>query len=140
MALTTAGDIFQLRNSTSRTLRIIEIRIGQTNITALENLAVQLVRGTGGSTGTALTEYEWNVDGPAATATAASRATSFGTEVDSGGVDLDYGAVWNILQEFVWLPTPDLELIIPPSFDLGIGISVPNASTSINVNVVWQES
>lgn len=139
--ISTTGDVFQLVNGSTRTLRIMEVRIGQTNLTSLELLALQFVVGTGGGTGTGLTEYEWNADGPAATAAAASRQTGFVSQVASVGQTLDYGVVWNILQEFVWLPHPDLEIIVPPSTNFAWSLgTTPSGPVSFDYNVVWQES
>lgn len=132
------GDVFQLHGGANR-VEVIEIRMGQTTLTDLEQLVVTLERGTGGTGGLALTEREWQTAYQAPTAAALSESTAFTQDVDATALDLDYQMTWNILQELVWLPTPEFPLILPPNVNLGIALQAPSATISLNVGIVWRE-
>ena len=132
------GDIFQLRNGATRRVEILEIRIGQTSITSLELLVIAFNRGAGGVGGSALTERKFLTTMPTATATAHSDNTDFTTDV--GTLDFDFGDVWNVLQNYVWLPTPEIKIILEASDHFAIALDTgPSANMSVTVNVIWRE-
>lgn len=135
-AVSATGDIFQIRNSsTDRRAEILEIRFGQTSLTDLELLTYAFNRGTNGAGGTPLTERPFLSDMPAAACEAATGAVT-----DVVVANLEYGGVWNVLQEFVWLPSPEIQIILEPGDDLGIAIeTTPSGSMSTSCNVVWRE-
>jgi hypothetical protein len=133
LAVTDTGDFLQLRGAAGAIVEILEIRVSQTSDTTLAMNAISIQRGTAGSGGAARSEYEYDTAGPTALVTAFSLAT-----VDVGSVDLAVVAGWNILQEFVWLPTPEMQLHLAASDHLGI--SLLNADTlTVNAQVTWRE-
>lgn len=138
IAQSATGDVFQLRNGSTRRVEILEIRMGQTTLTDLEQLAIALNRGSGGAGGSALTERAFLSTMPTATATAHSDNTDFTTDV--GTLDFDYGDVWNILQNYVWLPTPEIKIVLEASDHFAIALDTgPSAAISLTVNVIWRE-
>ncbi len=138
-AVTAAGDFFQLRNeSTDRRAEVLEIRFGQTTLTSLEILRYAFNIGTNGGGGSALAERSYLSDHPAAACEALSDNTDFTTDVTAS--TFEYGGVWNVLQEFVWLPTPEIKIILEPGSNLGIALDdAPSGSASMTCNVIWRE-
>lgn len=134
LAVVDGGDFFQLRNTTARSVLIHAVHVSQTSdlsITAMQ--FVNIRRGVGGLAGTGLDEWENDVSGVAAGATAFSLPTT-----DVGTADWDAFFGWNILQEFVWLPTPEMRLKLKASDHLGIAII--SDTLTVNVTVFWEES
>ena len=128
------GDWFQLRNGAAVTVEILEIQVFQHVETTLVMNALELRRGTGGAGGTGMTEDEWQTLGTTPLATAFSLPT---TDVGTADLTLTYG--WNILQPFVWLPTPEIYLHLKPSDHLGIAAVVADSIAGVGCNIIWRE-
>jgi len=133
LAVVDNGDFLQLRNTTAIRIEVLEIVVYQTSDVTLAMKALRFQRGVGGSGGTALTEREWDVAGQAPAGACFSLPT-----VDVGTLDLDVHRGWNILQEYVWLPTPAFPLILKPSDHLGISLR-DNTTLTIGCGILWQE-
>lgn len=135
IAVTDTGDFFQLRNGTNALVELKSIRVFQTSDTTLAMNAVNIIRGDTGAGGVAMVEHEYgNITGPTAVAAALSLATT-----DVTNADLSFWGGWNILQEFVWLPTPELQIELVRSDHLGLALAVADTLT-IGVNVIWDET
>ena len=133
-SLADTGDWFQLRNGASCIVEILEIRVFQHVETDIQLNGIRLARGVGGAAGTGLTEYDYDVNNPAPVATAFSLPTT-----DVGTLDLEIRCGWNILQEFVWLPTPEIQIILHASDHLGIAPIVADAIAGVGCSITWQE-
>lgn len=133
--LTDAGDFLLLAGTAGTRAKIHEIRVWQDALTTLTMDGLRFSRGAGGSGGAALTEYDMD---PGDTAVLA--ATSLPT-VDVGTIDYQLHMGWNLLQEALWLPTPDQQLWLNDGDDLGIGRIVTSAvaHASVSVSVTWEE-
>lgn len=134
VSVTDATQFFQLVGGTGACVEILEIRVFQTSDTALAMNALHIERGTGGAGGTARTEDEHSPDGPAAIASASDGSPT--TEVT--GVDMNIRVGWNILQEAVWLPTPELQLWLKQNDDLAISLATADTLT-IGYTITWNE-
>ncbi len=113
---------------------LIEAKIFQRGSTTLTQEVIRFHRGTAGSGGGALTEHEWAIDGP----TSLTLATSLPT-MDVGTDDWVYHEGWNILQQAIVLPIPEMQLPFQGSDDLGIAQMTGIAHTGVGVTVTWQE-
>ena len=127
------GDFFQMRNTTGNRIEVLEIRVWQTSDTALAMNAIRIQRGVGGSGGNAVTERSWDAGGKSVAATCFDTCTG-----DVGTLDLDIHCGWNILQEFVWLPTPEFYLILQPSDHVGLSLLISDSLT-MGASMLWQE-
>ncbi len=133
LTVSTVNDILQLRNSTTMKAYIHEIRVWQTSDTVLNMNAIRIRKGTGGATGTATTVNKFDPSDGNSSVTGFSLP---GTNVGTFTFDLHAG--WNILQEFIWIPTPKMQLFIGLSTHLSISLLIADALT-MGVNVVWEE-
>jgi len=136
--ISAATQFFQLRgDTTGSAAEILEIIVFQTGATALDAMnGIHIERGTGGTTGAAQTEDEWMIDGPAANFAAADVGSAFGVQV--GTVDWNYRRGWNFLQEFVWLPTPEVQIWLKESDDLALSLIISDTLT-IGYSITWVE-
>lgn len=129
------GDWGQLRNGASCIVEVLEIQVFQVIETTLDMNGIRLVVGTVGSGGTDESNDKYQTDGPAAIADFFTLPT---VDVSTPILELFQG--WNILQPFVWLPTPETQLILSPSQALGIRPVKADAITSgVGINIIWQE-
>lgn len=127
------GD-FGLLVGTAGTRAVVhEVRVFQTGVTALAMDVVRLNRGTLGAGGGALTEQRMD---PADTTNVLVATSLPTTDVTS-----DYQVLvgWNLLQEVVWLPTPEQQLILNDGDDLGIGRIGAVAHTGVGFSITWEE-
>ena len=130
-----ATDVFALIGGTGAIAHILEIRIWQIALTAVTNEEIIIVRGTGGATGVGVTEYDyWAGDTPILTA-----VSNPGTDVATG-IDLEIRAGWNVLQPFVWLPTPQLQIPMKEDDDLGISFLSTTVYTTLGCQITWEET
>lgn len=134
LSVTDTGDFLQLRSTTGVICEVLEIRCWQTSDTTLAMNGIQISRGASGAAGSDVTNHEWDIAGPGAVADAFSLAT---TDVDT--LDLDIRCGWNILQEFVWLPTPEFQIHLAASDHLGVHL-VNTDSLTMGWTIVWRET
>lgn len=131
--LADAGDFFLLAGGTTP-WRLLEVRVFQRGTTTVTMDSIRLHRGTAGAGGGAVTEFEYTTAGPAATVVATSLPTT-----DVGTDDWEYRIGWNLLQEAVFLPIPELWVPFKANDDLGITRATTTAHTGVGVQVVWEE-
>ena len=131
--LADSGDFFLMEGG-STPWRLLEVRVWQRGTTTLTMDTIRLHRGVGGGTGTALTEFEYTTAGPASVVQAQSLPT-----VDVGTDDWIYRGGWNLLQEWVFLPPPEMWVPFKANDDLGITRATTTAHTGVGVQVVWEE-
>jgi len=132
LAVTDTGDFIQIRNGSDTRIEVIEVRVWQTSDTALAMNAVRLHRGVSGAAGTGLTEREWDNQSGTLGVTGFSMPTT-----DVGTLSLDIHSGWNILQEWIWLPTPEMPLILMNNEMLGVSLLIADTLT-IGVSITWQ--
>lgn len=128
-----SGDFFQMVGGTTPWI-LLGVRVFQRGTTSLTMDSCLLHRGTGGSGGTPLTEFEYGTAGPAATVACASLPT-----VDVGADDWQWRGGFNLLQELVKLPIPALWVPFKANDDLGITRATTTAHTGVGVQVEWAE-
>ncbi len=132
---TDAGDFLLLTGIAGTRAKIHEIRVWQDGTTSLIMDGLRFSRGSGGSGGGSVTEHDR--DGGE---TAAIVVTSLPT-TDVISIDYELHMGWNLLQEALWLPTPDQQLWLNDGDDLGIGriLTSATAHVSVSVSVTWEE-
>lgn len=130
-----SNDFFQLRNPGGVRVELLELRVFQTGSTAIMNHSLLLLVGTGGSGGTALTEYEIDTVGSDAVATAHSNAGGI-TSIST--FTLMASLWWVNIHETVWFPTPSFPGLLRPGqqFAVAIGTGQP---TFVGISLVWEE-
>ena len=133
--LADVGDFFQLIGG-ANPWRLIECRVFQRALTAITMEVLTLTRDTGGSGGSGIVEYDYGgVDQPTPTTVCLTLPT---TDV-AGPLDLEQHLGWNMLQEAVWLPTPQMYIPCRANDDIGISQITGTANVDVGVSVIWQE-
>lgn len=127
------GDFGALIGTAGTRARIHEIRVWQTGTTTLTLDVLRFTRGSAGAGGGTPTEYDMDT-----TDTAVLNALSLPT-TDVGTATYQLHMGWNLLQEALWLPTPDQQLVLGDGEDLGIGRVGAVAHTGVGWSVTWEE-
>lgn len=133
LAVTDDGDFLQLRNGASTVVEIHEVRVFQTSDLALNPNGINFRRGVGGAGGATHTEWKYDVSSPDAGIAALDLATT-----DVGTVDLHLVFGWNLLQEFVWLATPQQRIWLAASDHFGVALSDDDTLT-MGWFIHWEE-
>lgn len=131
--LADAGEFFALIGGANPWL-LLEVRVWQRGTTTLTVDTLIFRRGTGAAGGTGLTEYKYGTAGSVNTVTGVSLPTT-----DIVTVDWEYKMGWNLLQEAVFLPTPELWLPGQAADDFAITRSTTTAHTGVGVQASWAE-
>ena len=137
LSVTDTGDVFQLRMPSTRKATILSIRLWQTSITSLFMSNVRIRRGVGGAGGAAVTEQEYDTETAGPGGVVVSLPTT-----DVGTIDWEFTDGHNILQPFIWLPTPAEQLVVMASDHLGISWGTTNGmpfTSSAGFNIIWEE-
>lgn len=134
LSVTDAGDFLQLRNASDQLVVIHEIRVFQEPATPTLVLnGVNIRRGINGAVGSSHSEWLIGKSGAAAGAAAFSLPT---TDVDTADLDFFFG--WNLLQEWVYLPTPETRIHLANSDHLGVALNA-DATATIGWLIIWEE-
>jgi len=111
-------DLFLLQSTSGMAFRLLEIVLGQTTLTTVEELKVSLKRFSGaytaGSAGTATTGQKHVFGDASPIVTCAVNATTQ-TAVGSGAVSILRSDVFYEVNGYQYLAIPDREIIIAPS-------------------------
>ncbi len=134
--LADSGDIFNLEANGTRPYRMVEVRVYQMGSDTLDMKSLKLRRGViTTAAGTAVTEREWDTNGPAPVCVARSLPTT-----DVASIDWELNIGWNILQsEALWQPTPEWYLPCNGNQDFGVGQIQGAAHTNVGCTFVWEE-
>lgn len=122
VSVSVAQDIFNFTSTSSMALRIRRIELGQKTQTTVGALGVKLVNNpatvTAGSGGSSVTPQKTRPSDAAATFT--SRANDTTGQTTSGTQVLMFGRMWELLNGFFWMATPDEVFIARPSEGLAL--------------------
>lgn len=142
VAVTTTVDLFSVTVAADRPVVVMGLHLLQTTDlgdAAEEVLNIELVRAvTGGSGGTAETEYVYS--NPAVGATATAAVTSMNTTVSTGGTVIDRIG-WNVRIPLIWEPVPELRPKFSAAEDPFVFrlVAAPADSITISGVLLWTE-
>ena len=131
------GDMFQMRMPATRKATVLSIRMWQTSVVDLFMNLVRIRRGVGGAGGNAVVEQEYDTESAAPGAVVVDLPTT-----DVGTIDWEFNDGHNILQPFIWLPTPAEQLIVMPSDHIGVSWGTTNGmpfTSSAGFCIIWEE-
>jgi hypothetical protein len=131
-AITAAKTLLQIK-SVNSPLEILEMRISQVTKTTSELLEVQILRKTAAATVTSFTPLELDTGGPAALAVGGTSATGYNASAEGTNGDILFKTHWNVLNgEFLYLPTPEDRIWVPPNGFIAVKLNTaPAASMTI---------
>jgi len=129
VAVTGAITLVQLKAGTASILRILRAWVSQSNLTSSAEQRVQILRKSGAATVTSFTPLL--VDPGDAASNMVSSTSGTGTNASAEGTDGDILVAdnFNVLTGWLWIPTPEERIIIPPSGILGLKLPTAPASS-----------
>lgn len=136
VAVTAAQDLFSVFAPSDAIVIIHGFEISQSSDTDNENLSLLIHRATqDGGSGTAPTARPMEVGDTAFGGTLHANATTQGAE----GTFI-HAAAFSVLSGYVWMPTPEMRPVIPPSGSLAIELqSTPGDSLTMSGTLYFEE-
>ena len=137
VAVSAVQDLFEIVAASNVHVVLHEVRLLQITEEASEIVRLKFHRGTtsGSGGGTNPTPAPFDPGTPAADTTVEINNTSQSTEGTI--LFLDH---WNLVQPYIWLPTPEERIHIPGGGRLNIELEdAPDASTTISGVIVFEE-
>ena len=142
VAVSAQQDLFELVAPSDAVVVIHQIVLAQSSETGdaqEEGLLVQLKRGatTSGSAGSSVTPVPLQAGFSAAGSTVEANNT---TKASSGTIVTLHSEAWNIRAPFVWLPPPELRVVVSPGVRFTVELATtPNDSITMGGTVYFEE-
>jgi hypothetical protein len=143
VAVTAQQDFFELTAPATTGFMVHEVRIGQSSSTTSAELLIRLRRGTStttsGSGGSTATPVALHANDPAANVVVEINNTTK-MAVGSGALSLILVDTFNVLNGWIYLPTPETRPAMAPSqrFTVELG-TTPGSSTTISGTIIFEE-
>ncbi len=138
-AVTAAITLVQLKAGNA-TLRLLRAWCGQSNLTGSAMQTVQLVRKSVAATVTSFTPLQLDPGDAAALAVGGTAATGTNASAEGTDSDLFYADSFNVLNGWLWVPTPEERIIIAPSGIIGIKLpDAPGSSMTTSAGFLFGE-
>lgn len=127
-AVTAGITLVQLKAGSGSICRILRAWCSQRNLTGSAMQSIEIVRKSGAATVTSFTPLLWDPGDAAANAVGGTSATGYNASGEGTDGDVLVSDAFNILNGWLWVPTPEERIIVPPSGI--IGLKFPNAPGS----------
>ena len=136
VAVTAAQDLFEINAPADAVVIIHSLEITQSSDTDNENLNLLIHRGiTSGSGGSTPTARPLEASDTAFAGTVEANNTSQSTEGN-----ILHSAAFSVLAGYVWIPTPELRIVVPPSGRFIIELqSTPGDELTMTGTVYFEE-
>jgi hypothetical protein len=140
VAVTGAITLIQIKAGATRMVMLLRASVSQSNMTTMAMQRVQILRKTGTATVTSYTPLLYSPSQPAADAAGGTSAT--GTNASNEGTDGDIlvNDTFNILNGWLWIPTPEERIVVPPGGFIGLKLpTAPGSSMTTTAQMVFYE-
>lgn len=139
-SVTAAITLVQLLAGSSSMLRILRAWCSQSNQTTSAQQAIQIMRKSGAATVTSFTPLKLSPGDAASNMTSSTSGT--GTNASAEGTDTDvlYRDNFNVLNGWLWVPTPEERIVVPPSGILGLKFPIaPGSAMTVSAGFLVGE-
>jgi len=141
VAVTGAITLVQVKAGTSSTLTVLRAWCSQSNLTVSGQQRIEIVRKSAAATVTAFTLLgAWDPGDAASNMSSGTTAT--GTNASGEGTDGDILVpdVFNVLNGWLWVPTPEERIIVAPGGILGLKLpTAPGSSMTTTAGFLLGE-
>lgn len=139
-AISVAGaiTIIQLATPATCIALIHRLEISQSASTTSAQVRTQIVRKSAAATVTSYTPLEMSPGGNAALSVGGTSATGITASGEGTDTDIVFSAVWNALSGYLYLPTPEERIVVPPSSFLGVKFPA-NPALTITAQLIFEE-
>jgi|SRR5712691_329802 len=141
VAVTAAITLVQIKAGASSLVKIVRAWCSQSNITTSGMQRIQIVRKSAAATVTSFTPLLINCsDDVAAKAVGGTSSTGTNASAEGTDTDVDYPDAFNLLNGWLWIPTPEERIIVPPAGFIALKLpAAPAASTTISAGFWFGE-
>lgn len=140
-SVSAAITLIQIKAGAAKSVQILRAWVGNTDVETSNQLRVRLLRKTATATVTSFTPIEFDTDGPAAGAAGGTSATGVNASAEGTDGDVLVDDGFNILNGWLWVPTPEERIVVPAAGFLGLKLpAAPAAATVISAGIIFGET
>jgi len=140
ISVSTAITILQVKAGTTKQFEILRAWVTQSSSTTMYMQRIQLLRKTGAATVTSYTPLLLNPASPAADAAGGSSATGYTASSEGTDGDLLINDVFNTLNGWLYLPTPEERIKVPASGIVALKFpAAPAAAMTFTASIIFGE-
>jgi len=137
--ITTAKTILQIKAGAASALEILRASITNTTVDASDSGEAQILRKSAAATVTSFTPLLWDPADQAAKAVGGTAATGHTATVEGTDTDILVAEGFNVLNGWLWLPTPEERIIVPQGGIIGLKTAVTITSATLLGIMVFRE-
>lgn len=139
-SVTAAITLVQVKAPTDSVLKLLRAWISNTDLETSNQLRAQILRKSAAATVTSHTPAPTAVGMPASGAVGGTAATGVNASVEGTDSTVLVDDGFNILNGFLWVPTPDEQIVVPPGGIIALKLaSAPAGATVVSAGFVWDE-
>lgn len=133
--------LVQVKAGAAVPLRLLEVRVAQSGSTTSTMQRVRILRKSTAATVTSFTPLKFNPIDPAASAAGGTSATGTNaSNENSGDGDVLVDDVFNILNGWLWVPVPQMQIWVPAAGMIGVKFpAAPAAALTVTASITWEE-
>jgi hypothetical protein len=140
VAVTGAITLVQIVAGSTSILRILRAWCSQSNQTSSVMQRIQINRKSGAATVTSFTPLQFDPGDAASAAVGGTSATGTNASAEGTDTDVDVADNFNVLNGWLWVPTPEERIIVPPSGIIGLKFpTAPGSSMTVSAGFIFGE-
>ncbi len=138
-AITAAKTLLQVKAGASTMLELIYASITNSDNDASDTGSAEILRKTVAATVTSQTPFLFNPASQVADAVGGTAATGDTATAEGTDGDIIWDEGFNVLNGWVWMPTPEFRIIVPAAGILGLVSRTTITSANIKAMMVFHE-
>lgn len=139
VSVSTAITLLQIKAGTAKAVRILRAWVAQSGSTTSTMQRIRLVRKSAAATVTSFTPILLT-GAQAANAAGGTSATGHTASGEGTDGDILLDDVFNILNGWVWIPTPEERIIVPVGGMIGLKFpAAPGAALTVTAGIIFDE-
>ena len=139
-AVTGAITLVQLKAASTVVCQVVRAWCSQTNLTSSAMQQIEIVRKTAAATVTSFTPLLMQPGDAAAASVGGTAATGINATVEGTDGDILYPDAFNVLTGWLWVPTIEERIVVPPGGIIGVKLPVaPGSSMTTICGITFRE-
>lgn len=132
--------LLQIKAGTSRSVELIRATCNQSASTTSTMQRIQILRKTAAATVTSFTPVKIGGGAPTADAVGGTAATGTNASVEGTDGDILIADVFNIVNGWLWVPTPEERITIPAAGMVGLKFpAAPGSALTVTAQFIFGE-
>jgi hypothetical protein len=138
-AVTTAKTLLQIKAGASTPLEILRAWCTNGDVTADDQMEIQLIRKSAAATVTSFTPILFDPSDQAAKAVGGTSATGYNASAEGTDGDIVWREAASVLAGWIYLPTPDERAMVAPGGIIAMKSNITVASMTMICGIIFRE-